>query len=116
MRRSIRMIAPALVILALTGCHSSEWYNGRCETSPNCAKQPGFGKVCISGHCQECGLDGDCKAGFRCRGFQCLPRPECEVAVDCGDGRRCELGKCVWDAPAPRGTRGLSFTGGLADE
>ena len=102
MRRSIRMIVPAVAILALTGCHSSEWYNGRCATSANCAKQPGFGKVCVLGQCQECGLDGDCKTGFRCRESVCVPRPECESPSDCGNGRRCELGKCVWAAPEPQ--------------
>lgn len=101
MHKPIRVLAPALMILALSGCHP-KWYNGRCETSDNCAKQPGFGKVCMYGQCQECGLDKDCKTGFWCRGFQCVPRPECEVPFDCGKGRTCALGKCVAAAPAPQ--------------
>lgn len=102
MRRSIWKNVLALVVLALAGCHSSQWYNGRCETSANCARQPGFGKVCVLGQCQECGLDEDCKTGFSCRESVCVPRPECAVPSDCGNGRTCERGKCVWAATAPQ--------------
>ena len=100
MRSFLRALAPALFIAALSGCHP-KWYNGKCSTNDNCAKQPGFGKVCFYGECRECGLDRDCKAGFWCREVRCVPRPECEVPFDCGKGRTCELGKCIWAAPAP---------------
>lgn len=97
MRPSIRILAPVLVILALSGCHP-KWYNGYCQTNDNCQQQPGFGKVCVLGHCQECGLDKDCKQGFKCRELRCVPRPECEVPIDCPSGKTCVTGKCV-EAP-----------------
>ncbi|HVN41987.1 MAG TPA: hypothetical protein VMT50_04335, partial [Steroidobacteraceae bacterium] len=97
-RRTLFLLVPMLT-LALTGCPAKP-KNGECKTSEDCAAQEGFGKVCVDGHCQECGQDTDCKAGFVCRALRCVPRPECERPEDCGAGKTCEAGRCVAAAAA----------------
>jgi len=92
-RRMLFLAVPALA-LVLAGCPAKP-KNGECTKSEDCADQEGFGKVCVEGHCQECGQDTDCKAGFVCRGLRCVPRPECEHPEDCGAGKTCEAGRCV---------------------
>jgi len=91
-RRVLFVAVPAFA-LALAGCGGPK--NGECKKNEDCAAQEGFGKVCVEGHCQECGQDVDCKAGFVCRSLRCVPRPECERPEDCGAGKTCEAGRCV---------------------
>jgi peptidoglycan-associated lipoprotein len=78
----------------LAGC-PKKYTGGECKTSDDCKDQVGYGKVCVEGRCQECGLDTDCKAGFVCKANKCEPRPECETNADCAAGKTCEAGKCV---------------------
>lgn len=93
MRRALVSVA-SLCVLFLAGC-PKKWQNGECETSEHCKDQVGYGKVCVQGRCQECGLDTDCKAGFVCKANKCEPRPECESPADCAAGKTCQDGKCV---------------------
>jgi peptidoglycan-associated lipoprotein len=93
MRRALLTFA-SLAVFALAGCPSKP-KDGECKTSEDCADQVGYGKVCVQGRCQECGLDTDCKAGFVCRANKCEPRPECEGPADCAAGKTCQDGKCV---------------------
>jgi peptidoglycan-associated lipoprotein len=93
MRRALLTIA-SLSVFALAAC-GPKYKDGKCDTSENCKDQVGFGKVCVQGQCQECGLDTDCKAGFVCRANKCEPRPECEGPADCAAGKTCQDGKCV---------------------
>jgi peptidoglycan-associated lipoprotein len=93
MRRALLTLA-SLSVFALAGC-PKKWENGECQTSDNCKDQVGYGKVCVQGRCQECGLDTDCKAGFVCRANKCEPRPECETNADCASGKTCQAGKCI---------------------
>jgi len=96
--RNIWLLAAPLALLLATapGC-AKHWKNGECETNDNCKEQEGYGKVCVQGHCQECGGDADCKAGFACKEFRCVPRPECESTKDCPSGKMCSAGRCVVD-------------------
>jgi len=99
MHRSFLLAVPVLALF-LSGCPAKP-KNGECKTSEECADQEGFGKTCVEGRCQECGLDTDCKAGFVCRSLKCVPRPECERNDDCPAGKACEAGKCMTVAPPP---------------
>ena len=103
MRRTL-LLSLSLTALFLAGCPSKP-KNGECKTSDDCKDQQGYGKVCVQGRCQECGADGDCKAGFVCRQNKCTPRPECENNADCPAGGTCQEGRCVAAAappPAPK--------------
>ena len=99
MHRSFLLAVPVLALF-LSGCPAKP-KNGECKTSDECAAQEGYGKTCVEGRCQECGLDTDCKAGFVCRALKCVPRPECERNDDCPAGKACEAGKCMTVAPPP---------------
>jgi peptidoglycan-associated lipoprotein len=99
MHRSFLLVVPVLALF-LSGCPAKP-KNGECKTSDECAAQEGYGKTCVEGRCQECGLDTDCKAGFVCRSLKCVPRPECERSDDCPVGKACEAGKCMTLAPPP---------------
>jgi len=102
MHRTLGVLASILAFAVLSGCPAKP-KNGECKNGEDCAAQEGFGKVCVDGHCQECGQDNDCKAGFVCRSLRCVPRPECERNEDCATGKACEAGKCVVAAaPAPK--------------
>jgi peptidoglycan-associated lipoprotein len=68
---------------------------GTCRSSADCAAEGGVGAVCVEGRCQECGRDADCRPGFVCRSWKCLPRPECASDGDCAEGKRCEAERCV---------------------
>jgi peptidoglycan-associated lipoprotein len=68
---------------------------GECKTGQDCASQAGFGKVCVDGRCQECGQDGDCQAGFVCKGDRCAPRPQCAGDLDCPAGQLCQGDRCL---------------------
>ena len=115
MQRSMLLAVPVLA-LVLAGCPAKP-KNGECKTSDDCSAQEGYGKVCVEGHCQECGADTDCKAGFVCRANKCTPRPECERNDDCPTGKACEAGKCVTTAPVtppPECTSDASCAAGMA--
>jgi len=96
--RRLMFLAVPVAVLAMAACAKPK--NGECTKSEDCAEQEGYGKVCVEGHCQECGQDTDCKAGFVCRSLRCVPRPECERPEDCGAGKSCEAGRCVATAAA----------------
>jgi peptidoglycan-associated lipoprotein len=98
MRRSL-LLSLTVSALFLAGCPSKP-KDGECKTSDDCKEQEGYGKVCVEGRCQECGADTDCQAGFVCREYKCVPRPECTQDADCGAGRTCQDGTCV-AAPTP---------------
>ena len=65
MHRSFLLAVPVLALF-LSGCPAKP-KNGECKTSEECADQEGFGKTCVVGRWQVCGLDSVCKAGFVCR-------------------------------------------------
>ncbi len=92
--RRVLLLSCSVAALLLAGCPSKP-KNGECKSSDDCKDQQGYGKVCVQGRCQECGVDTDCQAGFACRENKCVPRPECSADTDCGAGRACQAGKCV---------------------
>src|SRR6266540_113288 len=67
MRRVLLLALSVSGALALSACPAKP-KKGECKTSQDCVSQQGFGQGCVDGRCQECGQDGDCKAGFVCRG------------------------------------------------
>lgn len=81
-------------LLWLAGCPVKPKH-GECRSSADCAAEAGLGAVCVEGRCQECGADADCRAGFVCRSWKCIPRPECSVDGDCPSGHECEAERCV---------------------
>lgn len=83
-----------VTLLALAGCPVKP-KPGECRSDADCAGEAGLGSTCVQGRCQECGSDADCKAGFVCRSWKCLPRPECDADADCAEGKACEEGRCV---------------------
>jgi len=95
-----RCLTIALAILATAAC-AKHPKNGECRLDADCANQAGYGKICVEGRCQECAIDTDCQAGFRCRANACVPRLECESPADCGEGKTCQDGRCVVSAPKP---------------
>jgi peptidoglycan-associated lipoprotein len=79
--------------LLLTGCPPKD---GECSSTDDCKGQEKFASdVCVDKHCEQCGADTDCKAGFVCANKQCQPKPECSTAADCGIGKLCQNQKCV---------------------
>lgn len=99
--RRVLLLSCGLVALFLAAC-SSKPKNGECSKSDDCRDQQGYGKVCVQGRCQECGIDTDCQAGFVCRENKCTPRPECAQDTDCGAGRACQAGKCITAQVTPK--------------
>jgi peptidoglycan-associated lipoprotein len=99
MHRKLAVVASFVMAAFLGGCPAKP-KNGECKISEDCSAQEGFGKTCVEGRCQECGLDTDCKTGFVCRSLKCVPRPECELNTDCPAGKGCSGGKCVSITPA----------------
>jgi peptidoglycan-associated lipoprotein len=81
-------------LLWLAGCPVKP-KSGECRSDKDCGAEAGLGTVCVEGRCQECGSDADCKPGFVCRSWKCLPRPECSTNADCPDGKDCEDERCV---------------------
>ena len=66
------------------------------STTDDCKAQDDYkNDVCVNKHCEECGADSDCKAGFTCQANKCTPKPECASSADCGSGRSCQDQKCV---------------------
>jgi peptidoglycan-associated lipoprotein len=102
MRRVLVLAALVAGTLTLSGCPKKP-SGGECKTSADCADQAGFGKVCVQGRCQECGADGDCKAGFVCRDNACVPKPQCDETTPCPAGQVCQAGACVRDPNACAG-------------
>ena len=97
MRRVLFLAVTALGVAALSGC-PSKLKPGECKSSKDCIEQEGLGqvgKVCIEGHCQECGGDSDCKDGFVCRSYKCVPKPQCVMDSDCPQGQKCDHERCV---------------------
>jgi peptidoglycan-associated lipoprotein len=94
MRRALLVMFAVTSLASLVGCPAKP-KNGECKTSKDCEGQEGFGKVCVEGRCQECGVDTDCQGGFWCRGNKCVPKSECVKDADCGEGKRCENERCV---------------------
>lgn len=92
--RRVLLLSCSLGALFVAACSSAP-KNGECSKSDDCRDQQGYGKVCVQGRCQECGIDTDCQAGFVCRENKCTPRPECAQDADCGAGRSCQAGKCT---------------------
>lgn len=119
--RRVVVLALSTTAILLTACPSPP-KNGECKSSADCAAQAGFGKVCVSGRCQECAADADCKAGFACKANKCEPagpsaeelaRQEaarkaaeeeaarrkalglCNADADCDAGKTCQAGKCA---------------------
>ncbi len=98
--KRVQLFTFALVgLLGMGGCPVKP-KSGECRSSADCAAQGGLGSVCVEGRCQECGGDADCKAGFVCRSWKCLPKPECDGDADCPDGKACEAERCVARRPA----------------
>jgi peptidoglycan-associated lipoprotein len=110
MRRALLVAVTAFTLATLSGCPAKP-KSGECKSSADCAKQEGFGKVCVDGRCQECGTDADCREGFVCRGNACVPKGQCGADADCPAGQRCENEKCVSGA---RGEAGGGEAGGGA--
>jgi peptidoglycan-associated lipoprotein len=94
MRSSLALPLLVLGSFLLTACPAKP-KNGECTVSADCAAQAGFGKVCVEGRCQECGVDADCREGFVCRGNACVPKPQCGTDADCPPGQACQGERCV---------------------
>jgi len=100
--RRLQLITFVLVgLVALAGCPVKP-KTGECRSTADCAAEGGLGAVCVEGRCQECGADADCRAGFVCRSWKCLPRPECSADQDCPEGKACEAERCVARRAAER--------------
>lgn len=100
----LTILAVAALAVALSGCPPA-W--PKCETDAQC-NTDGHTGVCVNGTCQECGKDTDCKAGFVCRDYRCVPKPECTRDADCGANRKCVGEKCVEcaaDSDCPSGQK-----------
>lgn len=95
MRRLV-LAAAVLGALGLAGCTPTY---PKCENDDHC-KADGRTEVCVNGMCQECGKDGDCKAGFVCKESKCTPKPECAATEDCQAGFKCQGEKCVPECAA----------------
>jgi peptidoglycan-associated lipoprotein len=102
MRRVLLLALCISGAFALTACPAKP-KNGECKTGADCAAQSGYGKVCVEGRCEECGLDADCQAGFVCKGNKCTPKPQCAGDTDCPAGQACQGERCV---ARPAGTCG----------
>lgn len=93
------------ILLALGAASLLAFAAGCAPKYPNCSDDQdcnvdGHSGVCISGLCQECGSDSDCKPGFKCEldaggGNRCVPAAECQTNHDCSAGKVCESGSCV---------------------
>jgi peptidoglycan-associated lipoprotein len=94
MRRVLLLALSVSGALALSGCPAKP-KQGECKTSKDCLDQKGFGQICVEGRCQECGEDGDCKAGFVCQSNKCVPKPQCGSDADCPAGQSCQGERCV---------------------
>lgn len=94
--RFLLAFGAAAVVGLLAGCPSQY---PKCSDSEDCNTDGHVG-VCVSGLCEECGADSDCKAGFKCEiqaggGNHCVPAAECSTNRDCMDGKVCQAGSCV---------------------
>ncbi len=52
---------------------------------------------CINGlqrNCDECGRNGDCPSGQKCRNGACQA-PQCSSNKDCNGKKKCRKGRCV---------------------
>lgn len=94
MRRILFLALCVSGALALSACPAKP-KNGECKSGTDCAAQSGYGKVCVDGRCEECGQDGDCQAGFVCKGNKCSPKPQCAGDSDCPAGQLCQGDRCM---------------------
>jgi len=94
MRRVLISMIGLVGLLSLAGCPVKP-KTGECRSDRDCAAESGLGTVCVQGRCQECGSDVDCRPGFVCRSWKCLPRPECATSDDCAEGKECVDERCV---------------------
>lgn len=105
------------VLVGAIGCTSEPEYPN-CENDRHCQRN-GRREFCIQRRCQQCRAtedcasdqtclrnrcvpgvnacdgDNDCLVNQVCDNHRCVPRPECDSVRPCGDGRRCEAGRCV---------------------
>lgn len=79
----------ALGLLALAGCGPTY---PKCDNDSHCSEK---GEVCVENTCQQCRDDGQCKAGYQCKGGRCEVKPECAQDADCSDNKVCRSGKCA---------------------
>jgi len=91
MKRIAILLGTSLALACLTACPPSY---PKCSNDEGCKEH---NEVCVQGQCQECATDGQCKEGFTCQASKCTPKPpECQPgSTTCGQGKRCEAGKCV---------------------
>jgi len=91
MKRIAILLGAGLALACLTGCPPSY---PKCSNDEACKEH---NEVCVQGQCLECATDGQCKPGFTCQANKCAPKPpECQPgSTSCGQGKRCEAGKCV---------------------
>lgn len=90
MRRIHLLFAATAALTVFTACPPTY---PKCNSDENCTEK---GEVCVQGQCQECQNDANCKTGFVCQDFKCVPKPECTPAGnECGTGEKCKAGKCV---------------------
>jgi peptidoglycan-associated lipoprotein len=118
--RRVLVLALSTTAVLLAGCPAPK--DGNCKSQQDCAGQAGFGKICVSGKCEECGKDADCQAGFTCSAAKkCEPkgeseadkarreaeerrlreeaeakaRVECTTELGCDGAKYCQNSKCV---------------------
>lgn len=67
----------------------------QCRAAEDCASD----QTCLRNRCvpgvNACDGDNDCLVNQVCDNHRCVPRPECDSVRPCGDGRRCEAGRCI---------------------
>ncbi len=89
MSRRLAVLALGLGVAVLTGCPPTY---PKCDSDEQCKSH---NEVCVSGQCQECATDANCKAGFVCQANKCVPKPECTTDQNCPAGSTCTSGKCA---------------------
>jgi peptidoglycan-associated lipoprotein len=95
MRRALLL---SFVAIVAAGCPRPQY--PECKTDPDCA---GHAEVCINGFCKECRDDSNCAARPDrpiCRDAICVASPQCSRNEDCGQGMKCEQGRCVAECAA----------------
>src|SRR5262245_38190831 len=94
--RILLAVSAAGLLGLLTGCPPSY---PNCDDTEDCKVDGEQHGVCVNNLCQECGVDSDCKAGFKCDtstpgANKCVPAAECSTNAECTDGKACVDGKC----------------------
>lgn len=97
MRLPSLLILTAMLSFGLAGCPGPSW--PKCESDEHCKSSKegnpsGRDFMCVFGQCQECAKDPDCGDGQRCEQGRC--ESFCSSDAQCGDGLRCDdAGDCV---------------------